>query len=271
MITNHREPQVMAILNVTPDSFYGGSRTEHLDQISHRVRTAIEAGASILDIGGYSSRPDAEDVPLETEWERVERALSVVREISADVQVSVDTFRSQIVERAVESFGRIIVNDISAGEIDPRMWSVVAGNDLDYVAMHMRGTPQTMQSMTQYDSGVVSDVVNYFEQRLEQMAKVGVHRVIVDPGFGFAKSLEQNFELLAGLDRLVQLGQPVLVGLSRKSMIYKTLGVGSEQALAGSLMLGWEAMRKGATILRVHDVAEAMDGVRLFKKYSECK
>lgn len=255
---NLRRSHVMAIVNVTPDSFYFGSRTTSTEDILSRVERVIAEGATIVDIGGYSTRPNAAEVSLEEEWSRVRRGLEAVAKVDAGVVVSVDSFRAEVIRRAVEEFGEVIVNDISAGEHDAEMLGVVAKYDLPYVAMHMRGTPQTMQSMTEYEGGVVRGVVEYFGARVEEIAKAGVRRekIILDPGFGFAKSVAQNYELLGGLDSLRALGYPILVGLSRKSMIYKPLGITPEESLPGSLALAWEVLRGGSAILRVHDVRE---------------
>ena len=262
------QPQVMAIVNVTDDSFYEGSRTQSDDAIVERVREVVEQGATIVDVGGYSSRPGAKDISVEEEWQRVQRGLQAVRLVSKDVAVSVDTFRAEVAELAIKEFGNVIINDISAGELSPRMIDVVAEAGVPYVAMHMRGTPQTMQQNTSYSEGVVAEVCRYFEHRVEYLLGRGVKDIILDPGFGFAKSAEQNFELLAHLSQLCALGYPVLAGLSRKSMIYNTLGVTAAEALAGTVALNWEALRQGATILRVHDVREAADVVQLYKKIS---
>lgn len=263
---NFREPQVMAILNVTDDSFYAGSRNMEERAISERVVQAIEEGATIIDVGGYSTRPGAKDISLEEEWQRVERGLKCIRDISEDIAISVDTFRSGVVERAVALVGDIIVNDISAGEADTRMVDVVAHHKLPYIAMHMRGTPQTMQSMTQYEEGICESVCRYFTQRVEYLRQRGVNDIILDPGFGFAKSVEQNFELLGGLSSLSALGYPVLAGLSRKSMIYRALDITAEESLAGTVALNWEALRQGASILRVHDVREARQVIELYNR-----
>ena len=263
---NFREPQVMAILNVTDDSFYAGSRNMEERAISERVVQAIEEGATIIDVGGYSTRPGAKDISLEEEWQRVERGLKCIRDISEDIAISVDTFRSGVVERAVALVGDIIVNDISAGEADVRMVDVVAHHKLPYIAMHMRGTPQTMQSMTQYEEGICESVCRYFTQRVEYLRQRGVDDIILDPGFGFAKSVEQNFELLGGLSSLSALGYPVLAGLSRKSMIYRALDITPEESLAGTVALNWEALRQGASILRVHDVREARQVIELYNR-----
>ena len=261
---------VMAIVNATPDSFYSLSRTQSHEAVVERVREVIAEGATIVDIGGYSSRPDADDVAVEEEWQRVKMAIKATREVSQSVAISVDTFRAEIVRRAVAEFGEIIVNDITAGEGDSEMLSTVAELELPYIAMHMRGTPQTMQSQTQYDD-VVTDVATELSVRLLMIKNAGIElkRVALDPGFGFAKTVEQNYELLAGLRRLNSMGQPLLVGVSRKSMIYKTLGITPEESLSATQAIHWEALRQGATILRVHDVREAVETIKLFEKFSE--
>ena len=260
----------MAIVNATPDSFYSSSRTQSHDAVTERVREAIDEGATIIDIGGYSSRPDATDVSLEEEWSRVEMALKATRAVSNEVAISVDTFRSEIVRRTVAQFGKIIVNDITAGEGDKKMLATVAELGLPYIAMHMRGTPQTMQQQTDY-SDVVADVVAELSERLQAIEEAGIDRrkVALDPGFGFAKTTEQNFELLAELHRLKALGQPLLVGVSRKSMIYKTLGITPEESLSATQAVHWEALRQGATLLRVHDVREAVETMKLYERFIE--
>lgn len=264
-----RDSHVMAIVNVTPDSFYSGSRNISVLDVEQRVVHACSEGATIVDIGGYSTRPNAPEVTLEEEWLRVRRGLEAVAKVDAGVVVSVDSFRAEVIRRAVEEFGEVIVNDISAGEQDEAMLGVVAKYDLPYVAMHMRGTPQTMQNMTDYEEGVVKSVVEYFKGRVEDIVKAGVRceKIILDPGFGFAKNIEQNYELLRDLDALRELGYPVLIGLSRKSMIYKPLGITPEESLPGSLALAWEALRGGSAILRVHDVRETAQILRLNNIY----
>ncbi len=257
---------IMTILNITPDSFFEGSRTSERESIALRVREAVEAGATIIDVGGYSSRPGADEVPVEEELRRVELGVSIVREVAPSVAISVDTFRSEVARSVAEKFGRVIINDITAGEADSEMFGVVAKYDLPYVAMHMRGTPQSMQSMTDYIN-VVDEVVEYFRAKIETMKNGGVREIILDPGFGFAKSVEQNYELMKGLSKLCDLGYPVLAGVSRKSMIYRVLEVEPAEALTGTIALNWEALRQGATILRVHDTREAVDTLRIFEKY----
>lgn len=261
---------VMAIVNVTDDSFYSTSRTYDSSSVAKRVEQALREGATILDIGGYSSRPGAVDISVEEEWRRVRMGLSVVRNLTFDIPISIDTFRSEVVLRAVEEFGPVIINDITAGEADDNILEVASKYNLPYVAMHMRGTPQTMQQITNYPEGVVNEVYKYFAKRCAELRERGVKDIVLDVGFGFAKSLEQNYELLAGLKRMEDFDYPLLVGLSRKSMIYKALGGGPADALAGTAALHWEALRGGATILRVHDVKEAADVIRLFSIYEKC-
>ena len=262
-------PQVMAIVNITPDSFFDASRTWDEQSIAARVKRVVAEGATIIDIGGYSSRPGADEVTLDEELSRVERALAVVKDVAAGVVVSVDTFRSRVAQRAIEMMGEVIINDISAGEADAAMVDVVAHYGVPYVAMHMRGTPQTMQHLTAYERGVVEEVAAYFDRRTQWLMGRGVKDIIIDPGFGFAKSMEQNYELLAGLGSLCQKGFPVLVGLSRKSMVYNLLDVTPAEALNGTTALHWEALRQGASILRVHDVREAVEVVKLHEEYKK--
>ena len=262
-------PQVMAILNVTPDSSFAGSRMPDATHAERRVKEAAAEGASIIDVGGYSSRPGADEVPADEEWRRVELGIGAVRRLAPGVLISVDTFRSEVAARAIEKFGPLIINDISAGELDPQMPATAARCGVPYVAMHMKGDPKTMQSQTDYRRDITTEVVDYFRRRTEAMLAAGIRRenIILDPGFGFAKTTEQNYELLAGLHCLCALGYPVLAGLSRKSMIYRVLGATPAQSLAGTVALGWECLRQGAAILRVHDVREAVDTVRIFNAY----
>lgn len=264
-------PQVMAILNVTPDSFFAGSRMPDATHVERRVKEAAAEGASIIDVGGYSSRPGADEVPADEEWRRVELGLGTVRRFAPGAVISVDTFRSEVAARAIEKFGPLIINDISAGELDPQMSAVAARYGVPYVAMHMKGDPRTMQTLTDYKRDVTAEVVAYFEAKTADLLAAGIRRenIILDPGFGFAKTTEQNYDLLAGLHRLCALGYPVLAGLSRKSMIYRVLGATPAESLAGTVALGWECLRQGAVILRVHDVQEAVDTVKLFDAYRQ--
>lgn len=259
----------MAIVNLTPDSFYASSRHASHDAVRESVVRAVSEGATIVDLGGYSSRPGAEEVSVDEEWRRVEMGLQAVSDAEVGVVVSVDTFRAEIVRRAYEGYGAFIVNDISAGEADNDIIGVVAELGLPYVAMHMRGTPETMQSLTEYEEGVTKGVVDYFRERVEVLVAAGIapQNIILDPGFGFAKTTEQNYELLAGLKELRALGYPLLIGVSRKSMIYRTLDITPQEALPGSLALAWEALRGGEAIVRVHDVAATHQVVELAKYY----
>lgn len=260
--------QVMTIVNVTPDSFFAGSRTPDWLDVERRVREAVEAGASVIDVGGYSSRSGADEVSPEEEWRRVDLGVGAVRSLSPDLPVSIDTFRSSVAARTIHKYGKVIINDISAGELDPLIVDVAAEHDVPYVAMHMKGDPRTMQSMTDYRD-IVAEVVDYFRERTVQLRERGVRRIVVDPGFGFAKTLEQNYELLRGLHRLAELGYPVLAGVSRKSMIYKLLGTTPAEALNGTTALHWECLRQGAVILRAHDTREAVEVVRMFDQFMQ--
>jgi dihydropteroate synthase len=261
-------PRVMTIVNVTPDSFYDGSRTFTEEEIERHVERAIEQGTDMLDVGGYSSRPNADEVSVEEEIARVGRAMRVIRRVCPEMVVSIDTFRAEVVRRTVAEWGDCIVNDISAGELDPQMITTVAELGLPYVAMHMRGTPTTMQSMTDYDD-IVEEVRQYFAQRLDTLRKAGIEDVVIDPGFGFAKTIEQNYQLMNGLGRLSDLGAPILVGISRKSMIYNLLGCTPTEALNGTTALHLEALRQGAKILRVHDTREAIEVVKIYNQLNK--
>ena len=261
-------PRIMAIVNVTDDSFYSASRTMERSGIASRVEKAIADGASVIDVGGYSSRPGASDIPVGEEWRRVDAGIAAVREVDPSVEISVDTFRSEIVRRACDRYGRITVNDISAGEADAGMIPAVAELGLTYIMMHMRGTPSTMQSQTGY-ADVVSEVKEYLLARAEYAVSAGVKResLVLDPGFGFAKTVEQNYELMRRLHEICRTGYPVLAGISRKSMIYRLLGITPEESLIGTAALNWEALRQGASVLRVHDVREAAWVVRMFEAF----
>lgn len=259
-------PAVMAIVNATPDSFYAKSRTFTAERLEQRIAEAIGEGADVLDVGGYSTRPGAGAVSEREETERVLRAVEAVRRVSAEVPISIDTFRSEVVRKVVQAVGRVTVNDITGGESDPRLVAVAAEYDLPYVVMHMRGTPQTMAALTQY-ADVVEEVKGWLLRRAGALQRRGVRRVILDPGFGFAKTVEQNHTLLGGLHRICAAGYPVLSALSRKSMIYKAVGATPEDVLAGTAALNWESLRQGASALRVHDVKEAVQVVRLYEIY----
>ncbi|MDE6072778.1 MAG: dihydropteroate synthase [Muribaculaceae bacterium] len=255
-------PKVMGIINITPDSFYSGSRTSEREEIAGRVRRHLTDGADIFDIGGYSTRPGCSDVAPDEEYSRLARALEVIREVAPDVPVSVDTFRAEVARRCVEEWGVEIINDVGGGTLDPEMWDTVADLDVAYILMHMRGTPATMGDFTDYND-VVADVLSDLAFKVAALRQKRVRDVIVDPGFGFAKTVEQNYKLLAALDKFHLTGAPVLAGLSRKSMIWRALDIKAEEALNGTTALNTVALLNGADILRVHDVKEAVEAVKL--------
>lgn len=255
-------PQVMGILNVTPDSFFTDSRSFDVDAISQRVATMVAEGADMIDIGAYSSRSGAGEVSAIEEMQRLERGMAVVRKIAPSILVSVDTFRADVARYAVESLGVDMVNDISAGLLDDNMVATVAQLKVPYIAMHMRGTPATMSEMTQYDN-VVADVMRELSQRINEFTLAGINDIIIDPGFGFAKTTEQNYELLQNLELFHELGYPLLVGVSRKSMIYRALGITPDDALNGTTVVNTIALQAGASILRVHDVKQAVEAVKI--------
>lgn len=255
-------PMVMGILNSTPDSFYAGSRFSLTDNYLTKAESMMADGASILDIGGYSSRPGAEPVSEATEMERVVPVIRAIRERFPDILISVDTFRSQVARAAVEN-GADLVNDISGGSLDAEMFQTVGELGCPYILMHMRGTPQSMQQLTDYPNGLFREVCRYFSERILQLRSHGVKDIILDPGFGFAKTTEQNYALLQQLNDFRLFGCPLLVGVSRKTMIREILGVSAEDALNGTTVLNTIALLKGASILRVHDVKEAVEAVRL--------
>lgn len=258
------KPKVMGILNATPDSFYESSRAFDPHQIEMRLSKLLKEGADIIDIGAYSSRPGCADITAEQEIDRLDRALEVVRRVAPDAILSVDTFRSQVARHVVEKWNVNIINDIGGGILDKEMFGTVADLRVPYVLMHMRGTPQTMTTHTDY-SDVTADVIADLSYKLAELHALGVADVIVDPGFGFAKTIEQNFQLLRELEAFESLNAPVLIGMSRKSMVTRTLGVGADGALNGTTVLNTIALMKGAKILRVHDVREARETVALFE------
>lgn len=267
-LAEYDHPAVMGILNVTPDSFYAGSRVTGTVELHRRVERMLAQGADIIDVGGYSSRPGADDVSPEEEMARVRRGVEAIRRVSADIPVSVDTFRADVARHAVLDWGADIVNDISGGAIDSGMFPTVAELKVPYVLMHMRGTPATMQTMTGYED-VTADVVAELSGLMHRLELAGVADIIIDPGFGFAKTLDQNYELMRHLPQMAQLlGKPVLVGISRKSMITKLLSVTADEALPGTVALNTFALLNGASILRVHDVEAAVQAVRIVSRLS---
>lgn len=258
-------PQVMGILNVTPDSFYSGSRKQTETEIAERVEQILAEGGQMIDIGAYSSRPNADDVSTKEEMERLRRGLRILREKAPDAIVSVDTFRADVAKMCVEEYGVQIINDISGGELDKEMFSTVARLGVPYVLMHMKGTPQTMQEAPHYDD-LMKEVLLYFAEKIQQLRDLGQKDIILDPGFGFAKTLEHNYELLSHLEALQIFELPILVGVSRKSMIYKLLGTTAQEALNGTTVLNTICLMKGcANILRVHDVKECVEAVKIYK------
>lgn len=256
-------PQVMAIVNLTPDSFYSASRVGGVDALRERFRQIQQEGASIVDLGAYSTRPGAEPVSTEEEMQRLRPALALLRDEFPELHVSVDTFRSDVARFAVEEYGTGIINDVSGGTLDDKMYSTVVGLQVPYILMHMRGTPETMQSLCDYQD-VGLEVLDFFIERSERLRDMGLHDLIIDPGYGFAKTLEQNYQLMAYLPRFREaLELPILVGISRKSMIYKLLGISPEESLNATTVLNTYALMHGASLLRVHDVRPAVEAVRL--------
>ena len=260
------KPLVMGIVNVTPDSFFAGSRIDGAKALRERLDTLVREGVALADLGAYSSRPGAEEVSPEEERRRLRPALQILRDEYPDLPVSVDTFRSDVARMAVEEYGASMINDISGGGLDPAMYRTMTELQVPYILMHMKGDPKTMQQQASY-SDVTLEVIDYFAQRVGQLLELGVHDIILDPGFGFSKTTAQNYELLAQLGSLVDaFTQPLLVGVSRKSMIYRPLGISPEEALNGTTFLHALALERGAKILRVHDVRPAVEAVQLYEE-----
>ena len=257
------KPWVMGILNVTPDSFYSGSRMG-VDEmrIGERVEDILKEGGDIIDIGAYSTRSNADDISPEEEYSRLKIGLNVIKNIDANAIVSVDTFRADVARRCVEEFGVDIVNDVSGGTLDDEMFATIANLKVPYILMHMRGTPATMQQLTEYND-VTRDVIDDLHKKKCALNDLGIDDVIIDPGFGFSKTVEQNFEMLNRLEDFKQLDAPLLVGVSRKSMIYRTLGCTPVESLNGTTVINTISLLKGAHILRVHDVKEAVEVCKL--------
>jgi dihydropteroate synthase len=255
----------MGILNLTPDSFYSDSRCNELTLIEQRVYQIIAEGARIIDIGGYSSRPGANDITPDEEYSRLATGLDIIKRIAPNAIISVDTFRADVARRCVNNWGVDIINDISGGNLDAEMFDTVASLGVPYILMHMQGTPSTMQQFTQYNDATL-DVINDLSQKVSILKETGVKDIIIDPGFGFSKTLEQNYTLLNNLEKFQSLNAPLLVGVSRKSMIYNTLGGSPDTALNGTTVINTLAIAKGAHILRVHDVKEAVEAVKLTTK-----
>lgn len=258
-------PQVMGILNVTPDSFYAGCRAETEIAIADRARQILEEGASIIDIGAYSSRPNAEHISAEEELNRLRPALKILNKNHPDAIISVDTFRADVAEVCVKEYGVAIINDIAGGEMDKKMFDTVANLQVPYIMMHMQGTPQDMQ-LTPHYNNILKDTFLYFAEKVQKLRDNGLNDIILDPGFGFGKTLDHNYELLSHLEEFSIFELPLLVGVSRKSMITKLLGITSDEALNGTTILNTIALEKGADILRVHDVKEAVQVVKIVEK-----
>lgn len=265
-LKEYNRPQVMGIINVTPDSFYEGSRNINCREVATRVERMLEDGVDFIDLGGYSSRPGGDSVSIEEELNRVKIGLSAIRSVSRDIPVSIDTFRSEVARRSIEEWGADIINDISGGDLDNEMFDTVSTLGVPYIMMHMRGCPENMQTFTDYND-VTSDVTLELSLKLQRLRLLGVSDVIIDPGFGFSKTLEQNYDLLRHLDVFTEaFDEPVLVGVSRKSMIYKALGISADEALNGTTVLNTISLVGGASFLRVHDVKEAVEAVKLYTK-----
>lgn len=260
-------PKVMGILNVTPDSFYDGGQYKDESSILKQVETNLSEGATFIDIGGYSSRPGADDVSENKELNRVVPVVELILKHYPETLISIDTFRSEVAKKSVEA-GAAMINDISAGHLDENMIATVGQLGIPYIMMHMKGNPKTMQQQTHYDD-LVKDIISYFAERIVKAHAAKINDIIIDPGFGFAKTLEQNFELLNHMELLQIVDKPILAGVSRKSMIYKTLNTTSENALNGTTALHMVALQKGAKILRVHDVKEAVECVTLHNQLSK--
>lgn len=255
-------PVVMGILNVTPDSFYDGGKYLSETKVIGRIRQIVEEGAGIIDVGAYSSRPGAAFVDEKEELGRLAWAVELVRKYYPSLPVSIDTFRAGVAKEIVGCLGEVLVNDISGGTMDDGMFDFVAASGVPYIMMHIQGTPQTMQKNPLYDD-VVADVRRFFTDRIARLNAAGFDNIILDPGFGFGKTLDHNYELMSGMDSYRDLGYPLLVGISRKTMIYKALGCTAHEALNGTTVLNTISLMKGASILRVHDVKEAVEAVKL--------
>ncbi len=255
------KPKIMGILNLTPDSFYDGGRNNNLHDALKRTEQILSEGADLIDIGAYSSRPGAEHISEKTESERLIPVLKAIINEFPDAILSIDTFRSGIARSAVKE-GAGLINDISAGSMDPEMFQTIANLGVPYIMMHMKGTPQTMTTQDNYDN-ITTEVCEYFVSRIQKLKSLGVNDLVVDPGFGFAKNMQQNYELLSNLEHLKSTGHPILAALSRKSMIYKLLETDAEHALNGTTAANTIALIKGANILRVHDVKEALEALKI--------
>lgn len=264
-----QRPQVMGILNITPDSFYAGSRKQTEADILSRTHQILEEGASIIDIGAYSSRPNAEHISPDDEMQRLRTALHLINRDFPDAVISIDTFRADVARMCVEEYGAAIINDISAGQMDEQMFTTIAQLGVPYIIMHMQGTPQDMQTNPHYEN-LLKEVFFYFSEKVQKLRDLGVKDIILDPGFGFGKTLEHNYQLMNHLEEFSVFELPFLVGISRKSMIYKLLGSTPEEALNGTSILNTIALLKGANLLRVHDVKAATEAIAIVQKMKSC-
>lgn len=264
-LIDFKVPKVMGIVNLTPDSFYEKSRVNQESQVLDRVAQMVVQGADMIDVGAMSSRPGANLITENEEWERLKPALNIIRSEFPELLVSIDTFRSSIADKCISEFQVDLINDISGGEFDPEIFDVVGSHHTPYVLMHMQGTPEDMQLNPSYKH-LIQELLTYFSFKIDKLLKSGVKDVIIDPGFGFGKTLDHNYELMGRLNEFDMLEKPVLVGVSRKSMIYKHLEINADSALNGTTALNMLALTKGAKIIRVHDVAEAAETVKLFVK-----
>ncbi len=263
-LINLDQPKVMGILNVTPDSFFDGGKYENKEGLISQIEKLMQDGTDFIDIGGYSSRPGADFVTEEEEIKRISPAIQEIVNRFPEVIISIDTFRSEVAKIAID-LGATIINDITGGEGDPLMFETVAKLNVPYIIMHMKGNPKNMQQLTGYDN-LREEIFNYFHNKVKALNTLGVYDIILDPGFGFAKTLDQNYELLGKLDYFNMLNLPILIGISRKSMIYKQLGISADKALNGTSALHTIALMQGASILRAHDVKEAKEVITLFQK-----
>lgn len=269
-LLNLSYPIVMGILNITPDSFYAGSRKETEKQVIERVAEILSQGGTIIDIGAQSTRPDSTLLSAQEEIDRLKFALSIINREFPGVILSVDTFYSDVARLAVEEYGAAIINDISGGEMDKSMFAMAAKLNVPYILMHMRGTPQTMKELTDYDN-LIQNIFYYFSKKIAELHLLGVNDIIIDPGFGFSKTMDQNYELMAALRGFSIFELPLLVGISRKKMIANLLGTTPPDSLNGTTVLNTFALQNGANILRVHDVKEAMEAIKIVKKLEEYK
>lgn len=264
-LVNLCNPIVMGILNITPDSFFDGGKYTCEEEILKRANGIVEEGATIIDLGAYSTRPGAEHISAEEEYDRMAPAVALIRDNFPDMVISIDTFRAEVARRIINQFGACIINDISGGTMDNEMFATVADLQVPYIMMHIQGTPQTMQNNPEYNN-LMEDIGSFFTQRIAQLKELGVDDIIIDPGFGFGKTIEHNYEIVSKLQEFKKFNVPLLAGLSRKSMIYKFIGGSPSTSLNGTSVLNTMCLERGANILRVHDVKQAVECVKLVNK-----